>query len=221
MALLIDSVRRNFGLKVTAVVAAIVLWFTFNYFSTAHLGYSKTLDVPLLVRGASAGLVTSSPVAQVTIEVSGPRADIDSLTATDFSAYVDCSGKLPGLYSLAVNVVGQDADKVKTVKPSQVVITLDRYGYRTVPVIARDSQGALLANAVLDPPLIQVAGAQSEVSDVFAAEISVPEPGSLPAGFSAEMTPVAVDKRMTPVPRANALGVVRVTAAMPPAGRVK
>ena len=212
MALLIDSVRQNFGLKVTAVVVAVVLWFTFNFFSTAHAGYTKTLDVPLTVRGQSAGLIASTQSHTVTIELEGSRADVESASAAALSAYVDCSGKASGLYALTVNVVGQNADKIKTIMPSVAVVSLDRYSYRTVPVIARDSHGAPLANARLQPVTIQIAGAQSAVSEAIAAAISVPEPGSLPAGYSAEMTPVAVDAKMTPVAGVTTLGVVRVTS---------
>jgi hypothetical protein len=80
MALLIDSIRRNFGLKATAVVIAVVLWFTFNYFSVIHAGYSKTLEVPLGVRGVASNLIASTPVQRVAIELSGARPDIDAVT---------------------------------------------------------------------------------------------------------------------------------------------
>jgi len=217
MAWLIDSVRRNFGLKAGAVAIAVVLWFTFNYSSVAHLGYTKTVDVPLAMRGVGADLVTESDARLATIELSGPRADVDAVNAGNLSAFVDCSGKVPGVYSLAVNVIGQGADIVKKVTPAQAIVTVDRYAYRTVPVLARDSVGGPLTNAQIEPPLIQVAGGASVVAAVYAAEISVPEPHALPAGFSAEMTPVAVDKRLSPVTDVTAIGVVRITA-MPVSG---
>jgi YbbR domain-containing protein len=212
MAVLIDSVRRNFGLKATAAIVAVLLWFTFNYFSSIHAGYSKTIDVPVTLRGVGAGLVASTQVQHVTVELSGVRADVDSAGASEFSAYVDCSGKSPGVYAFAVNVTGLNGDLVKAVVPAQAVVALDRYGYRMVPVVARDTHGGPLANALLVPALIAVAGAQSSVAQVLAAEVSVPEPRALPAGFAAEMRPVPVDQHMAPVAGVTALGVVRVTS---------
>jgi YbbR domain-containing protein len=211
MAQLIDSVSRNFGLKATAGVVAVVLWFTFNYFGATHAGYSKTLEIPLVVRGVASGLIASTPVQRVSVELSGSRPEIDAVGPADLSAYVDCAGKQAGVYSLPVNVIGQNADKVKTVQPGQAIVAIDRYAFRTVPVVARDARGGPLTNATIVPATIQVAGAQSAVAQVVAAELSVPEPRALPVGYSAELKPVPVDSKMEPVVGATALGVVRVT----------
>lgn len=211
MALLIDSVKRNFGLKVTAVVVSVVLWFTFNYFSTTHDAYSKTLELPLALRGVSSTSVASTPIEHVSVDLAGPRPDVDSVTPADLVSFVDCRGKPPGVYSLAVSVVGRDADKIKTVTPDTAVVVIDRYAYRTVPVIARDVQGGTLTNASVAPTTIQVVGGSSAVAQVVAAEVSVPEPRSLPAGFAAEMKPDPVDAKMQRVAGVNVLGVVRLT----------
>ena len=212
MALLIDSVSRNFGLKVTAVLVAVILWFTFNYFSVTHVGYSKTLDVAVSVHGVSAGLVVASPVAspRVSVELSGSRPDIDSVTPPDLPAYVDVSGKPAGVYTLPVNVVGENADKVKAVTPSQLVVILDRYAYRTVPVVVRDAGGGPLSNATVTPGSVQVAGPESAVAQVYAAEVSVPEPRALPRGFAAEIKPTPVDSKLQPLSGVAVLGVVRI-----------
>jgi hypothetical protein len=95
--------------------------------------------------------------------------------------------------------------------PDQAILVVDRYAYRTVPVIARDAQGRTLTNASLAPATIQVTGGATAVSRVAAAEVSVPEPGSLPVGFAAEMKPDPVDAKMQRVVGVNVLGVVRVT----------
>jgi len=211
MALLIDSVRRNFGLKMTAVIVSIVLWFTFNFFSTTHDAYSKTLELPLGVHGVASGLVASTQIDRVSVELAGPRPDVDSVTPADLASFVDCAGKQPGVYSVAINVIGRDADKIKTVMPDQAILVVDRYAYRTVPVIARDARGKTLTNATLAPATIQVTGGETAISRVVAAEVSVPEPGSLPAGFAAEMKPDPVDAKMLRVAGVNVLGVVRVT----------
>src|ERR1700730_11043007 len=211
MALLIDSVRRNFGLKVTAVIVSVVLWFTFNYFSTTHDANSKTLELPLVVHGVSSGLVASTQVDHASVELAGPRADVDWVTPAAPASFVDCAGKQPGGYSLTVSVVGRDADKVKSVTPAQAVVVVDRYAFRSVPVVARDSEGGPLSNASIAPSTIQVAGGESAVAHVVAAAVSVPEPRALPAGFAAEMKPEPVDAKMQRVPGVTVLGVVRVT----------
>jgi YbbR domain-containing protein len=206
-----DLIRRNFGLKVTSVVIAVALWFTFNYLSASQDVYTKTLDLNVSVRGVASGLIATTAVDRATVELSGIRADVDAVKSTDLDAFVDCSGKSAGAYSLNIAVVGRDADKVKAVDPPQAVVSIDRFAFRTVPVVARDATGGELANAVLAPSSIQVTGAQTAVAQVVAAEVSVPEPRSLPMGFAADMKPVPVDEHMQPVTGASALGVVSIT----------
>jgi len=107
MALLIDSVRRNFGLKVTAVVVSVALWFTLNYFGSSQEVFSKTLELPLAVHGLAPGFVATPQIQTVSVDLSGPRADVDSVTPSDLAAYVDGTGHTGGVYSLTVNVVGR------------------------------------------------------------------------------------------------------------------
>lgn len=215
MALLIDSVRRNFGLKVTAVVVSVGLWFTVNYFGGSQDVFTKTVELPLAVHGLSAGLVATAQASAVSVDLAGPRPDVEAASASDLTAYVDLSGRSAGVYTLAVNVVGPDADKIRTVTPDQAVVSVDRYAFRTVPVLARGAGGTVLANAVLSPSTIEITGGASLVTRVVAVEVVVPEPGALPAGFSAVMKPDAIDSAMQPVRGVSVAGVVRVTAATP------
>lgn len=215
MALLIDSVRRNFGLKVTAVVVSVALWFTLNYFGSSQEVFSKTLELPLAVHGLASGFVATPQIQTVSVDLSGPRADVESATASDLAAYVDCTGHAGGVFSLAVNVVGRDADKVKVITPDQAVVSIDRYAFRSVPVLARGAGGTLLANAVLAPSTIEVAGGAAAVAKVVAAAVVVPEPGALPEGFSAVMKPDPIDGSLQLVRGVSVLGVVRVNG---PAG---
>lgn len=212
MALLIDSVRRNFGLKVTAVVVSVALWFTLNYFGGSQDVFTKTLELPLAVRGVATGLIATPQSTEVRVDLAGPRPDVEDVTPSDLAAYVDCSGRQSGVYSLQVNVVGRDADKIRMVSPDQAVVSVDRYAFRTVPVLARGAGGSLLANAVVTPSTIEVAGGASLVARVVAVEVVVPEPGALPAGFAAVMKPDAIDGAMGVVRGVSVLGVVRVTA---------
>ena len=212
MALLIDSVRRNFGLKVTAVVVAVVLWFTFNLVGTSHNVFSKTLVLPVTVHGIASGLVAMPQTDHVTVVLEGPRPDVESETASDLAAYVDCANRAAGIVTLPVGVAGRDADKIMTVTPDQSVVVIDRYAYRAVPVAIRGADGGALADAIVAPAAIQVAGAASAVARVIAAEASVPETRALPAGFMAELKATPVDAHLQPVDGATAVGLVRVTS---------
>lgn len=199
-----DWIRRNFGLKVIAVVAAIVLWFTFNYLSAAQT-FTKTLEVPLALHGISSGLVATTATHEVTVELAGARSALENLVPENFVAYVDCSGKHAGTYGLSVSVVGSDTDKPVSVTPATAVVVLDAYAYRRVPVIADDSSGAIVT-AEIDPKTLVVAGGQTAVSRVFAAQVSI--------ATAAVTKPVIVTVKAVPVDvRLVAVGGVTLAPA--------
>lgn len=191
-----DWIRRNFGLKVVAVVAAIVLWFTFNYLSASQT-FTKTLEVPLALHGVSGGLVASTGTQEVTVELAGARSALETLVPEDFVAYLDCSGKHAGTFALSVSVVGPETDKPLSVTPATAVVVLDQYAYRRVPVIADDSNGSTVA-AQIDPKTLVVAGGQAAVSRVFAAQVSIAT-ASVSKPITVTVKPVPVDVHLVAV----------------------
>lgn len=189
-------IRRNFGLKVAALLIAVGLWLTFNYL-TAPQAYSTTLQLPLALRGVNAGLVAQSDVQNVTVELAGRRSVLEKLAPSDFAAYVDASGKDSGTFSFAVSVAGPESDKIRSVSPQAAIVVLDRFGYRTVPVIASDSiQGAIATS--IDPRSVTVAGAESVLARVVAARVGV-ETATATRPLTVVMRPVAVDAGFSPV----------------------
>ncbi len=177
------------------MLTAGILWFTFNYLSAAP-AYNKTLDVPLALRGVAAGLVGSSNVHQVTLELSGPRGQLEGLTPEAFNAFVDCAGKA-GTVALNVSVVGPGSEKIIAVKPSQAVVILDRYAYRRVPVITNAS-GATASMADMDPKTAIVAGGQSKVAQVYGVLVAL-DLASANKRVVMQLKGVAVDARFTPI----------------------
>ncbi len=209
MALVIDSIKRNFALKLTAIFIAVLLWFTFNFLSAAQGSYTKTIELPLGVHQIAGGLVASTKVRTVSVELSGPRTQLDQSSATSLDAYVDCAGKAAGTYLLPVNIIGPNTDKIKTVTPPHVVVMIDRYAYRIVPVVARESNGSPLA-ANVDPKSVTVAGAQTAVVRVLAVEATVPR----------RMTSRLLVAEVKPIPVDAALAAVTGVITDPPTVRI-
>ena len=204
-----DLIRRNFALKVAALLTAIILWFTFNYLSAAPT-YNKSLDLPLALRNVGGGMVATSGVHMVTVELSAPRPTLEGLTPESFNAFVDCAGKGPGTFALNVAIVGSSTDKIRTITPSQVVVVLDRYAYRRVPVVAGPSGAA--AGTDIEPKTVMVAGGATKLSSVFAAEVSVDS--NAPKKVALAVKPVPVDAHFVPIGGLSvAPSEVRVTMA--------
>lgn len=191
-------IRRNFALKVWAAAIAVVLWFTFNHLGATQPVYTKTLELPLGVHGVGAGLVPSVPVKTVSVEFTGPRSQLDALAPAQLTTYVDCAGKREGLYSLPVAVVGFGSNSIRSIAPAQVVVTIDRYAFRSVPVVAGNAPPGRPPQVAFDPKTVTVAGAQSLVVQVMTASVAVPPPADWKNG-AADAKPVAVDAKLMPV----------------------
>jgi YbbR domain-containing protein len=190
-----DLIRRNFGLKVASLLIAIGLWFMFNYLSSSQ-AFSTTLEVPLTLHGVGGGLVARSAVDTVKVELAGPRAVLEQLEPSDFAAFVDCTGKQPGVESLDVTVVGPERDKVRAVSPSTAIVSIDRFAYRSVPVIS--SGGEDLIATDIQPRSVMVSGGETILARVMAVRVSL-EGASTSKPVVVMLKPTPVDADFAPV----------------------
>jgi YbbR domain-containing protein len=211
---MLESISRNFGLKVAAVLIGIILWFTFNYLTAGETKYAKTIVVPVSVQHVSSGLVATAPVRQVTIELSGSRSRLDGLAPDDFTAFVDASGKGAGTYALEISIRGAGTDAIKTVTPESATLIVDHYGFRRVPVVLQNGDSAGGPPVRVAPDIVVVAGAQSAVAQVMAAQATVAYPADKSAVVM-ELRPVPVDAQLHPVAGVTVdPAVVRATIAV-------
>ncbi|MBV8204337.1 MAG: hypothetical protein JO195_04855 [Candidatus Eremiobacteraeota bacterium] len=209
-----DLITRNFGLKVASLLIAIGLWFMFNYLSSSQ-AFSTTLEIPLTLHGVGGGLVAESGVETVKIELAGPRALLEQLEPSDFAAFVDCAGKLPGVQSLDVTVVGPERDKVRSVIPATAIVSIDRFTYRTVPVIS--SGGAEAFATDIQPRTVIVSGGETVLARIMAARVSL-EGASTTKPVVVMLKPMPVDADFAPVSGA-AVAPPTVRVAIAPKAR--
>jgi YbbR domain-containing protein len=195
---MLESISRNFGLKVAAVLIGVILWFTFNYLTAGESKYAKTIVVPVSVQHVASGLVATTTIRQVTIELSGSRTKLDGLSPDDFTAFVDASGKGAGTHALDISVRGAGTDAIKTITPDSATLVEDRYGFRRVPVVLQETGVSGGAPVRVSPETVVVAGAQSAVAQVMAAQATVAYPADKGAVVM-ELRPVPVDAQLHPV----------------------
>lgn len=185
-------ITNNFGLKFTALFVSVVLWVTFNYLSGPQTAYTKTVELPLATRGTSSKYVVTTNVHTVSIELTGPRNQLDALSADTMAAYVDCAGKGDGTYALPIDVVGAPTDRLHVIAPTEAIVVIDRYAYRTVPVEVTGPLGTAIEGAAVIPREAVVAGGQSQVSQVVAAVANV-SANAIAAHVEAHLRIVPVD----------------------------
>ena len=160
---------NNIGLKISAVLISVFLWFF-----VASRGQSEiTLEAPLefLDIPAELGIVTSS-VKTVMLTIRGQERFMKALSASNVRVFVDMSKAKEGEDIYHVNkedVKLPFAISVSNVDPASVKVKLEERVSKTVPVrvsmIGTPEKGASVSTSV-DPKTVVITGLKSEVQRV-------------------------------------------------------
>ncbi|HZO82785.1 MAG TPA: CdaR family protein [Candidatus Binataceae bacterium] len=134
-ALLVQRARRDFGLRVIALLLAIGLW---AFVNAGQRGALVTLRVPVGYRLLPAGMVIVNQHPDfVQIEVRGPRTLLSLLDPDRLMLRLDLAGVGVGQ---AVFKIGPDMfnvprqTDVTRVSPSEIVLDIDRIAERQSPI---------------------------------------------------------------------------------------
>ena len=125
-------VRYNVGYKILAVCLAFLLW----YFVTGQRDpmAKQTFTRPVELRPTMTQLVSTTPLPEVTITVSGAKSLVQSLQEQDIHAYVDVSGQTTGVSYLPIQTGVPDNIQVLSIYPQTVRVSLDYLADKKVPV---------------------------------------------------------------------------------------
>lgn len=182
------AVRRNFMLKVLAVVAAFCVWLFVN---AGARDTESALQVPLELRNIPPGLMITSPrVDFIDLRASGPRTLLSRIDRTKLLIPLDLAGVRPGpaVFGISTETLNLPRGvKIVRITPSQVTIDLARIDRRTVPVRldlkAEAGEGLTVSATKISPQAVEVVGPESEVAalkhvDTEPVALSVTEPGA-------------------------------------------
>jgi YbbR domain-containing protein len=163
-----------------SIAIALVMWL---YVATAQNPLvSRPLKVDLQVRNLGQNEVvirpSPSPPVQVTVRLQGPRSQIALLNPRLVEAYVDLAGLGPGDHPQVPVVVIPALDvRVVEVKPASVVVVLDAFASKRIPVevslLGTPPSGVTMGNPHLAPTHVIVSGPALQVEEVRHAFVSV------------------------------------------------
>jgi len=183
------AVRRNFMLKVLALVAAFCVWLFVN---AGARDTERGLQVPLELRNIPPGLMITSPrVDFIDLRASGPRTLLSRIDRSRLVIPLDLTGVRPGPAVFGISVESLNLPrgvKIVRITPSQVTLDLARVERRTVPVRvdlrAETADGLQVTTTKISPQAVEVVGPANEVMQIKAVDtepiaISVTAPGPL------------------------------------------
>jgi YbbR domain-containing protein len=211
----VASVWTNFSLFLLSLALAISLWFFVTDRENPTEVEAFGTAIPVSFVNVPDNLAIAS-VSQTTVQirVEAPRAQFDDLTAEDFEATVDLSGRDVGEVTVNVSVQsGNNRTSVASVSPRSISVILEPERSKEVPVrvstVGAPQQGFAAVSQSVEPDTVTVTGAQSLVDLVDSAVAEVELTG-LRFGIQ--------DERVTLEPRdARDGGISRVTVSPPTA----
>jgi YbbR domain-containing protein len=181
------AVRRNFLLKVLAVVAAFCVWLFVN---AGARDTESALQVPLELRNIPPALMITSPrVDFIDLRASGPRTLLNRIDRAKLLIPLDLTGVRagPAVFGISAESLNLPRGvKIVRITPSQVTLDLARIERRTVPVrldLRAEAGDGLVAIATrISPQAVEVVGPEAEVNaiehvDTEPVALVVAEPG--------------------------------------------
>ena len=181
---------RAFGLKLLAVLLALLLWLTV---AGEHV-VERTLRVPLELRNVPDRLeIVGDPPMTVDVRLRGSSALLGRMDPGDVIAIVDLATARPGsrLFHLRTDEVRRPYGvEVAQITPVTISLELEPSGRRSVPVVPAvegdPAPGFVIGRATATPNNVEVVGPESRLRDLTSATT---EPISV-AGQRANVTDV-------------------------------
>ncbi len=174
-----DTFFKNFFLKVISLLLAITIWFVLS----SAQGVEKIVEVPVVVVNKPADLgISSDYVKSVLVQLrSTPLAPKDF--AKNLTVTIDLKDSLPGERVFKItkkNLNLPSGVEVINIRPSTIVLKLEKLVKKKVPVVVRYSgmpaKGYEITNISLSPRFVWIEGPQSRVKKIkslFTETISI------------------------------------------------
>jgi YbbR domain-containing protein len=191
----VQTIRRNFALKLLAVCLAVVGWAYFRFATNpivAAARFAQQISVPITAVNLPAGDVAHFTDRQAVVTVETRRGD-PAIKPDEIKALLDLSNKNPGIYNVPVALVAPDV-AIQSLSPASVTLTIEKIESRVFPLALQyvggsETAGIVVAGMQLGPSAVTVEGAATLLAQVAAVHLDV--------ALSNE--PKAIDEMVRPV----------------------
>lgn len=161
---------ENMGMKVAAVVMAIILWF----FVTSRGQSEVSVDVPIELKNIPGGFESvRQGIKTVSVSIKGQERLLRNMKIADVRVYVDLSKAKKGKGTYYINnedVKLPSTMAVTNISPSSVMVALEETVIRRAPVqavvLGTPKRGFFVGSIEVNPREMTIEGARSEVSRI-------------------------------------------------------
>jgi YbbR domain-containing protein len=191
-----QALERDMGLRLISLALAIGLWIFVN---AGERGSVEPFRVPISYRDLPPGFVLTSPHPDyVTIRVSGPRTLLSIIDPTHLTLRLDLTGVGIGQASFKIGPESFAVPRhteVTSVLPSQIVLDVDKYVTRAIPVhlalSGAPGEGYKIASAEVTPVTVTVRGPSREVARIDQVDTETVTVAGITGDFSRDVNLMA------------------------------
>ena len=176
---------HNITLMILSFVLAFVIWYIINVNSETDSSVTISnipVSIELSETAQQEGLeVFGADDLKASVEVSGNRVTVGSLSSDDILVYATQTGSIitPGTYPLSLSAkktgIKNNYEIVSAVTPSSVTVRVDRRSEVELPIENRisvkDVDSQHYANVTLTPSAVHISGPESQVSRIATAVV--------------------------------------------------
>lgn len=192
-----ELLQRNLGLKILALVLAVVGWAYVRFAANPALvggQYNQQLAVPITAANLALGYVAHFTDREAVVTVASRRNE-QAIKPEEIKAVLDLSNKGAGIYNVPVQLVAPDI-AVQSLSPASVTLTIERVEERQFPIVAHFSNpppnGIVVTTASIHPSTATVRAPTSALAQVVAVQANIALP-SEPKEIDEMVRPVPVD----------------------------
>ncbi len=186
-------ILSNFRYKLLSLVIAAFIWFI----AQGQTDIEKSFQIPVVLEGLSEELVATELSADVVnIRVRGSRAALDNIETKTFEYVLPGEGAQSGPADFRVDLVGLErklprGSTILSHSPSNIEARFEPRAQRRVrvqPAVAGDpANGYQISSIVVEPSVVQIEGARSEVLRLTEVVTETVDVSGLDADLSREV----------------------------------
>ena len=178
-----DAKKRDWPLKLLALVCAVMLWFYAEAEKNPLM--DMQFDIPVQYVNQAEDYVVDSAVQTVRVTVKGKEVELSGLRSDDFTAIVDLSDAETGTKEYKIEVESSAAVERFTWQPLKAAVQIDRKASREVPVRVRTTGNAVdnmqVASTEVLPNTVVITGLESRLEEITDVETEVIDISNLSA----------------------------------------
>jgi YbbR domain-containing protein len=192
----VQSIRKNFGLKVLSVALAIIGWAYFRFASNPVIAarFDQQISVPIAAANLPVGYIAHFTDKEAVVTIAG-KSGGPPIKPDEVKAVLDLSNKGAGVYNVPVQLVAPNV-VIQSLSPASVTLTVEKIDERTYPLafhyVGNAQNGVVVGEAHQTPSSVIVHGPTGLLSEVASMRVDVPLPAA-PQAYDAMVRPVPVN----------------------------